>query len=158
VTSRYQIDYEESFTIDAPCAEVWSTLSNTDAFPEWWRWLREFTVEGDGLVRGAVLHGLVVAPIPYQMRVDVVVDECDAPRHIEATVHGDLEGHASLTVEPESGERGAGRSRVTARWTVEMMQRPMRVAALVAAPVLRFGHDHVVHATVAEFRRRVALS
>jgi hypothetical protein len=36
-----------------------------------------------------------------------------------------------------------------------MMQRPMRVAARVAPPVLRWGHDRVVDATVAGFRRHL---
>jgi hypothetical protein len=36
-----------------------------------------------------------------------------------------------------------------------MMQRPMRVAARVASPVLRWGHDRVVDATVAGFRRHL---
>jgi len=35
------------------------------------------------------------------------------------------------------------------------MQRPMRVAARVAYPVLRWGHDRVVDATVAGFRRHL---
>ena len=41
-------------------------------------------------------------------------------------------------------------------WTVEMMQRPMRLAARVAHPFLRWGHDRVVEATVAAMRRHLA--
>jgi hypothetical protein len=37
-----------------------------------------------------------------------------------------------------------------------MMQRPMRLAARVAYPLLRWGHDRVVEATVAGFRRQLA--
>ena len=37
-----------------------------------------------------------------------------------------------------------------------MMQRPMRMAARVAHPLLRFGHDRVVEATVAGYRRHLA--
>jgi hypothetical protein len=36
-----------------------------------------------------------------------------------------------------------------------MMQRPMRAAARVASPVLRWGHDRVVAATVSGFRRQL---
>ena len=36
-----------------------------------------------------------------------------------------------------------------------MMQRPMRLAATIAAPLLRWGHEHVVNATVNGFRRHV---
>jgi hypothetical protein len=36
------------------------------------------------------------------------------------------------------------------------MQRPMRIAARIAKPVLRWGHDRVVDATVDSFRRQLA--
>jgi hypothetical protein len=40
-------------------------------------------------------------------------------------------------------------------WTIEMMQRPMRVAARLAPRMLRWGHDRVVESTVASFRSRL---
>ena len=43
-------------------------------------------------------------------------------------------------------------------WTIEMRQRPMRLAALVAHPLLRWGHDRVVDATVSSFRRHLPAS
>jgi hypothetical protein len=42
-----------------------------------------------------------------------------------------------------------------ATWTVEMMQRSMRTAARYAHPLLRWGHDRVVDATVDGFRRQL---
>jgi hypothetical protein len=87
------------------------------------------------------------------MGLRVVLAQCVPPCRIEADVHGDLEGRASIVFEPD----GAG-TRATATWTIEMMQRPMRLAARVAHPLLRWGHDRVVEATVAGFRRRVELS
>jgi len=42
-----------------------------------------------------------------------------------------------------------------ATWTVEMRQRPMRLAASIAHPLLVWGHDRVVDATVDGFRRRL---
>jgi hypothetical protein len=41
-------------------------------------------------------------------------------------------------------------------WTVEMMQRPMRLADRMAHPLLQWGHDRVVEITVAGFRRRLS--
>ena len=84
------------------------------------------------------------------MRLDVVVEECVPERLITALVHGDLEGAAQLTFDGDDGE-----TRAHATWTVEMMQRPMRLAAKIAPPLLRWGHDRVVDATVDGFRRRV---
>lgn len=144
------IDYRGSFLFSLPPAEMWSALEHPQRFEKWWAWLREFRLEGDGLVDGAVLHGLVAPPVPYQMRIAVLLEHCRAPLSIDAVVSGDLRGTARLVIEPH----GDG-SRAEVAWTIEMMQRPMRLAARLAHPLLRWGHDRVVEATVAGFRRHI---
>jgi hypothetical protein len=44
---------------------------------------------------------------------------------------------------------------VEVAWTVEMKQRPMRLASRFGRPLLQWGHDRVVEMTVAGFRRRL---
>ena len=141
------IRYDRTFTFRAPVAELWATMTEVDHFQLWWAWLDEFSVEGDGLAAGTVLHGVVAPPLPYRMRLDVVIEECVPERRISAVVHRDLEGRALLTFDGDDAE-----SRAHATWTIEMMQRPMRVAARFASPLLRWGHDRVVDATVDGFR------
>ena len=149
-SSAYVIEYDGTFTFPVPVAQLWARLVQVDRFSSWWSWLREFAVEGNGLEHGTVLHGIVAPPLPYRMRVDVVLDEYVPERRITAFVQGDLEGAAQLTFEGDDAE-----SRAHATWTVEMMQRPMRVAARIAHPLLRWGHDRVVDATVDGFRRHL---
>jgi len=144
------IEYQGTFTFPVPVARLWATLLQVDRFPSWWSWLHEFSVEGNGLERGTVLHGIVAPPLPYRMRLDVVLDECIPERRITALVHGDLEGAATLIFDGDGAE-----TRAHAMWTIEMMQRPMRMAARIAHPLLRWGHDRVVDATVDSFRRQV---
>ena len=144
------VDYDGAFTFPVPVSQLWTQLVQVDRYPSWWSWLREFWVEGSGLESGAVLHGVVAPPLPYRMRVDVVLDECVPEQRISALVHGDLDGVARLLFEGD--ER---KTVVRAIWTIEMMQRPMRLAAKVGHPVLRWGHDRVVEATVESFRRHV---
>ena len=144
------IDYRQRFFLSAPPAAVWEALSEPRRFESWWGWLGEFRVDGDGLVDGAVLSGLVSPPVPYRMRVSVRLERCVAPRRIDAVVNGDLEGTAWLELHPD----GEGTSAEVA-WRIEMMQRPMRLAARVAGPLLRWGHDRVVDMTVAGFRRQL---
>jgi hypothetical protein len=84
------------------------------------------------------------------MRIDVVMNECVPTRFVGASIHGDLEGAARLSLDGDDTE-----TRVCATWTIEMMQRPMRLAARVGYPLLRWGHDRVVDATVDGFRRHV---
>jgi hypothetical protein len=145
--SAYVIDYDGTFVFPVSVGQLWARMLRFDCFASWWTWLREFSVEGDGLERGTVLHGVVAPPLPYRMRLDVVLDECVAERSITAQVHGDLEGTAMISFDGDDGE-----TRAHATWRIEMMQRPMRLAARVAFPLLRWGHDRVVEATVDGFR------
>ena len=93
---------------------VWTAVGQLDCFTAWWSWLRDFRVDGAGLERGTELRGTIVPPLPYRLRLRVVLDECVPARHILASVHGDLEGVALVAFEGEADERGsprAGRSR-----------------------------------------------
>jgi carbon monoxide dehydrogenase subunit G len=145
------IDYRGRFDFDVPPEAIWSSIEHCERFETWWSWLREFRLEGPGLEAGAVLHGVVSPPVPYTMRIRVVLDHCDPPSVIDATVHGDLEGTARLVLEP----RAAG-TVAEVSWTIEMRQRPMRLAARVAHPLMRWGHDRVIEATVLGYRRHLA--
>ena len=144
------IDYRGAFTFASPPERVWAAIERVDTFEQSWGWLSEFHLEGDGLAPGSVLIGVVSPPLPYRMRLRVVVEGSDPGRRIDAAVHGDLEGRASLVLDPA----GEG-TRATVAWTIEMVQRPMRIAARVGYPLLRWGHDRVVEATVSGFRRRL---
>jgi hypothetical protein len=148
--SAYVIEYDGAFAFPVSLTELWAAMGRLDRFSSWWHWLHDFSVEGRGLEHGTVLHGVVVPPVPYRMRLDVLVDECVPERRISALVHGDLEGAAQLSFD---GDDVASRAHAT--WTLEMMQRPMRLAARIAPQVLRWGHDRVVEATVEGFRRNL---
>ena len=108
-SSAYVIEYDGTFTFPVPVAQLWATMVQVDRFSSWWSWLHEFSVEGEGLERGTVLHGIVAPPLPYRMRLDVVLDECVPERRITALVHGDLEGAAQLTFDGDDAEAHAAR-------------------------------------------------
>lgn len=144
------IDFRDEFRFAVAPEAVWDFIERTGEFERLWAWLGEFRLEGPGLQAGSVLVGEVSPPVPYRMRVQVVLGDCIRPTSIDAAVHGDLEGTARLTI---VGERGG--SLVTVAWRIEMMQRAMRIADRVAHPLLRWGHDRVVDATVLSFRRHI---
>ncbi len=149
--SPYVISSQRTFMFPARPEHVWAAISQLDCFTTWWSWLREFQVDGPGLEPGTVLRGVIVPPLPYRLRLRVVLDECVPARHILASVHGDLEGVALIAFESD----GDG-TRTIASWTLEMMQQPIRVAARIAHPVLRWGHDRIVDATADSFRHHLA--
>lgn len=150
VARRPIITYRGQYQFGQPPQELWRAMGEVDQFEKWWSWLEEFRLDGGVLEAGAVLHGVVAPPVPYRMRIRVELIECEPARHIDAAVHGDLEGEATLDIR----ESGSG-SMVDVAWTVEMMQRPMRMASRFAHPLMQWGHDMVVAVTVAGFRRRL---
>jgi hypothetical protein len=149
--SPYVIDYRGVFDFPTRSEELWAAIERADRFEGWWTWLSDFHLVGNGLRKGSVLHGVVAPPLPYRMRLRIDLLECTRPSRIVAAVHGDLEGPAEMLL----ADQGADGSRVSASWTLEMMQRPMRMAARVAHPALRWGHDRVVEATVRGFRHHL---
>ena len=149
--TNYVIEYDRTFTFPVSGDELWATMMRLDCYPSWCAWLRDFSVEGVGLEAGSELHGVVVTPLPYRLRLVVALHEAVPARFISAFVHGDLEGTARLTFE----ELGPP-THVRATWTIEMMQRPMRLAARLGYPLLRWGHDRVVDAAVDGFRRHLS--
>ncbi len=144
------IEFQGQFRFAAPPAVVWACIEQTDDFERWWSWLGDFHFTGLGVRAGSVLVGIIAPPLPYRMRVQVVLEDCVKPLSISAAVHGDLEGSAHLTLLSDHDS-----TIVTAAWTLQMMQRSMRLADRVAHPLLRWGHDRVVDATVESFRRTV---
>lgn len=148
--SAYTIGYRGRFDFAVPPPELWAGLERLDQFEGWWAWLGELEVHGSGLSTGSVLRGTVAPPVPYRMRVAVELTRCVPERLIDASVSGDLVGEAHLRLEPT-----AQGTRAAVDWELEMMQRRMRVAALFAYPLLRWGHDRVVEATVRGFRSQL---
>lgn len=147
VASCYLMDYEGRFSFPAHPAEVWAAMERLDLFEHWWGWLGDLKVDGDGLRAGSVLRGTVAPPVPYRMRVAIELNRCVPESLIVASVSGDLAGDANLSLRPIDGGTMA-----EVAWSLEMRQVPMRVAARVAYPLLRWGHDRVVEATVTAFR------
>ena len=147
---RPVIAYRRAFTFAVAPPKLWENLERVDQFERWWPWLQDFRLEGDALAAESVLVGVVVPPLPYRMRIRVELTRVERPVAIDAIVLGDLEGVAQLRLEPiDTG------SSVEVAWTVEMMQRPMRLASRFGLPLLQWGHDRVVESTVAGFRRRL---
>ncbi len=146
------IEYRGSHHFELAPEDLWLVLEDVERFEDWWPWLEQFSLEGQGLVAGAKLHGVVVPPLPYRMRIDVELLRTERFHAIDARIHGDLRGSAELRLEPDPGGTTA-----EVHWSVEMMQRPMRVASRFAHPLMCWGHDRVVEMTLIGFRRHVEL-
>lgn len=144
-----RVDYHEAFWFPVTPDQLWAIVERFDQFESWWGWLRDFRAGEGGLVAGNVLHGTVVPPVPYRLRLEVRLQRCYRPRLVDAAVGGDLSGWAALRLEDADGS-----TRVEVAWSLEMSSAPLRVAVRVAYPLMCWGHDRVVDMAVSGFRRR----
>ena len=128
--------------------DLWATLARTERYQHWWPWLRELAVEGDGLSAGTVAHFVIQAPLPYQLRCTLRIEETVAPTHLVATVSGDLAGPARLELEPDAA--GAG-TQARLAWSLEVQSSLLKPLAVVARPALSWAHDRIVERGLAQF-------
>lgn len=145
-TPPYDLHLDGRYLFPAPPEHVWATMSRVEEFPGWWRWLKEYTIEG-GLVEGGKLRGLVVPPVPYTFFVTINIQQVEPARSISAHLTGDLDGAAQV----ELRDHPAGCD-LSIRWSVEMRKPSLRAAAHVAKPVITWAHDHVIDIAAGRFR------
>jgi hypothetical protein len=148
--SPYVILYRGAFSFPLSPCDMWNELERPDRLARGRRWVEVRQVDPRGLQPGAALLCVVEPPLPYRMSLEVVVVEASRCEFVEVEIHGDLEGHAELRLEPA----GEG-TRASVSWQLEMTQPRMRAAARVVRPILRWGHDRVVDAAARGFRRHV---
>lgn len=130
---------------------MWDAIGDVDQMGLW-GWLHELRTEGPSMVTGSILHGVVVPPLPYRLRLHIAFVSCVRPTRVDAIVSGDLAGDAHLRLKRE----GSG-TEITATWTLEMMQPAMRFAARAMPGVMRWGHDRVVDATAEALGKRLQI-
>ncbi|HVM40759.1 MAG TPA: SRPBCC family protein [Acidimicrobiia bacterium] len=149
--------FDREFAFPAPREQVWEVLQRTEEYRRWWGWLRQFDVGGDGGLRdgeetlapGTEARCEIRGPLPYALHFEVVVEDVVPAERVVTRVRGDLLGPARL----ELADAPEG---CTARlaWEVEICNPALRGAALVARPVMEWGHDQVVNRGLHQFRRR----
>lgn len=138
--------FDQRWAFSVPPEEFWATISQTDRFPEWWSWLREF--EAGGLREGASARAVIQAPLPYALRIVVHVERLVPGRALDARITGDLEGPASLEISPAPVGCTARLS-----WSLVLRDRWLGRLARVARPAMTWAHDRVVEVGVRQFER-----
>lgn len=137
---------DRRYRVTAGPAAVWGALTDVDAYRHWWPWVSE--LDAEAFEAGARWRCTVCPPLPYVVRFGLVLDRVEAPSLVAATIDGDIDGHAEVTVR---GLDGAG-SEVRLLADLAPASPLLRLAARVAMPVLRLGHDWVLDRGAERFR------
>ena len=140
--------FARTWDLDVPPDRFWATISRTGDYQSWWPWLREF--DADGFRPGAHWRAVIQSPLPYVLRVGLVLDEVVECERLAASVTGDVAGWAALDLAPNGTEGSA----VDIEWDMRPRSRAMQIAAVLARPLLRWSHEWVLARGLDQFRRR----
>ena len=143
--------FDRVWHFDVTPAELWSTLSHTERYREWWPWLRTLETAGgdegdDVLVTGRTAHVVIQAPLPYQLHCDVRVDEAVRDQRLVTTVDGDLHGPARLELRPVEGGTEARLA-----WEFELRAPMLRTLSIIGRPAMAWAHDRIVERGLVQF-------
>jgi hypothetical protein len=146
VADRGGIDTDRTLRLDAPADDVWSALGRVGDYRTWWPWLREF--DGRVLAAGEAWSCRIAPPLPWSLRITVVLDEVGEGR-VDAIVHGDVAGTASVRVDPVGGacELALVASLRAGGGATAVLHR-------LLPGVSRAAHDRVVDRAFAQFAER----
>jgi len=139
---------DRRFAFDQPPDEVWATMARTSEFTRWWPWLRR--LDAEGLVTGDVWSCHIQPPLPYFLRFTIALDEVVPGEWVRATVAGDITGTATLTLDPTEG--GGSEARLVS--DLAPASSVLRAFAVVARPLVVWGHDWVLGEGIRQFRDR----
>ncbi len=145
---------DRTLRFDRTPEQVWETIGRVDEYRSWWPWLRRFDAEA--LREGDRWEATVRPPLPYVLRFAVTLDHARPPSSIRATVSGDIEGHAELSIFPATDATssdpidGCDVRLVSA---LDASNQALRTVARLAPWLARFGHDWVLDTGLGQFRQ-----
>ncbi len=137
---------DRRITFPSHPAEVWEAMTRTGAYTTWWPWLRR--LDAVGLRAGDVWDCHVQPPLPYSLRFTITLDEVVDGRSVRATVAGEIVGTASVELLP------AGPAATVVHFESDLAPAAgaLRAFALLARPLVVWGHDWVIDQGVRQFR------
>lgn len=138
---------DRNFPLDDPPEVVWQALEQVEGYQRWWPWLLRFDAEA--LSNGARWVARIRIPVPWSLRIELELHDVCAPTTVRASVAGDVEGTAAVTVEPA----GTG-SIIRVRSELGPRHRLLRAVNEAVPSVSRRMHDHVIDTAFRQFAER----
>jgi hypothetical protein len=129
--------------LEAALEHVWNALVATEAWPQWWRYLRsvELLRPGDDDGCGALRRFVWTSRLPYRLAFDMCTTQVERLRVIEGAAAGELNGIGRWDLSTTGAITTA---RYT--WVVTTGRAWMNRCAPVLAPVFRWNHHAVMAA------------
>jgi len=136
---RYE--FVTTWCLDAPIERVFAVLSDSAAFPEWWKGVTavEILEEGDEHGVGEFARFSWRSVLPYTLTFDSRVTRVEPPHLIEGRATGELEGFGTwrLFAGPDS-------TAAVYEWRVRTTKRWMNMSGPLPRPAFAWNHDRVM--------------
>jgi hypothetical protein len=127
--------------LDAAIEGVWEVLVAVEAWPRWWRYVREVVTleEGDVDGVGSLRRYTWSSKLPYRLTFEMRATAIERPTLIEGIAVGDLNGIGRWQL------RGLGESCcVRYEWAVGTGRTWMNRLGPILAPVFEWNHNQVM--------------
>lgn len=144
----YDVSHEADVSFPAPPEYIWESLTRTDLFDDWWAWIRDVELNGDALTTGSTISFTIDPPIPWHLRISVLVIDAERDSYLRGRVSGDLEGDATFEL---SGDETSSDVRIA--WDVHIRSPVIRPVIIIARPVLIRAQTWAVEVALRGFRR-----
>lgn len=138
---------DRSYPLGEGPHEAWDALTRVDDYRRWWPWLRRFDAER--LAPGERWEARIQVPMPWSLRFSLDLHDVEAPVRVSATVTGDIEGTATITVEPVGAS-----AEIRLRSDLAPRHRLLRGVNRIIPGVSRMLHDRVVDRAFRQFADR----
>ena len=139
---------DRSFRFERPRDVMWEAFTRVDEYRAWWPWLAHF--DGEAFESGVRWRCEVSPPLPYSLNFGVTLVDVVPQELVRARIDGDIDGWAEL----RAADRDVG-CELRLRSALSPRNHVLRLVALGARPVARFGHDWVLDSGVRQFRSRL---
>ena len=144
---RGRLRTDRSYPLGEGLQEAWDALASVDDYRRWWPWLRRF--DAARLAPGERWEARILVPMPWSLRFSLDLHDVEAPVRVAATITGDIEGEATVTLEPV----GDG-AEIRLRSDLAPRHRLLRGVNRFVPVVSRRLHDHVVDRAFRQFAER----
>ncbi len=149
--TRFELVSEWRFA--TPVERIWAELVKPEAWPQWWRAVKQVDLisDGDRDGIGAVRRFTWGTALPYTLSFNTTATRIEPMRLLEATAHGELDGLGRWTLTAEGDS-----TRVRYDWLVDVT-KPWQVAlAPILRPVFAWNHNVVMGWGYDDLKTRLA--
>lgn len=147
-----QYRFVSEWTLDAARGDVWRTLLNSLAWPQWWPgvlWVKQIRPGGtDGI--GDVRRYAWRSFLPYTLVFDMELLYIEPQSALHGMAHGEVEGLGRWALAD-----GNGTTRVHYDWNVRTTRRFVNLLSPLARPLIERNHHAIMRQGAHGLARRL---